>query len=272
MNSTESSNKRRARRSSTLSWKIPAAIVVVGAIGAAGLYLQRSQPEPASVAVAPPLPQEPAPAPPQETQPAPPPAPVDTTPLVAAPNVLENSDGQVRAALSDFAPKLVQWFTPEEQIRKWVTLVNQVAEGKLPDKNRPFDYAMPAYKALQKGDNLRPDPANYRRTEQLINAITEIPVERLVHYYHAWKPALDNAYAELGGGNGFDKRLRLAIRRVIATRPLPPDMDLVRPVVYYKYADPQLEQANDIEKLTWRLGPENTKHLQEYLRRFEQLM
>lgn len=255
-------------------WKLAAALAAVGAVGVLGWYLQSGQPgEQPNVAIAPaPAPAlPPAPAPIEE-KPAAPPAPIDNTPLVAAPLSLDNSDGQVRAALTEFAPKLAQWLTPEEQVRKWVSLVNQIAEGKLPAKNRPLEYPMPAYRAQQKGQSLHPDPANYKRADQLIQTLTEIPVERLAQYYHAWRPTLDKAYAELGGAGGFDKRLRLAIRRIIATRPLPPEMELVRPVIVYKYTEPQLEQASEVERLTWRLGPENTKRLQEYLRRFEQQM
>lgn len=247
------------------------AVVAIAAIGALGWYLQRGrQPEPVAVPVAPPpVVEQPAQAPEPAEKPA---APVDTTPLIAAPLGLDNSDGQVRVALSDFAPKLAQWLTPEEQVRKWVALIDQLADGKWPVRHRPVDFPLPGFKVLHKGDQLKPDPSNYKRTDALVQAFTEIPVERMAQYYHAWLPVLDKAYAELGGTGTFDKRLRLAIRRVLATRPLPPDLDLVRPVIVYKYADEQLELASEVEKMTWRLGPQNTKRLQEYLRRFEQLM
>jgi hypothetical protein len=45
--------------------------------------------------------------------------------------------------------------------------------------------------------------------------------------------------------------------------------ELVQPVVYYKYADPTLENASDVEKLMWRLGPGNTQKVQDYLHKLE---
>jgi hypothetical protein len=256
-----------------MNWKIVAAVVVVLAVGGLGWYLQRNAtPEPEPIAVAPPpvaaVPVTP-PAPPPEA-PAPKPRPerkVDTTPLIAAPPTLDNSDGQVQAALIDLSPKLAEWLNVEEQVRKWVMLIDQVAAGKLPAKNRPLQYPMPAFAA---GATLQADPANYARADVLIETVTAIAPARLARYYQVWRPTLDKAYSELGGSGGFDKRLRLALRRVLQAQPLPASAELVRPGVYYKYADARLEQASDVEKLMWRLGPQNMKRAQDYLRELEQ--
>jgi hypothetical protein len=246
-----------------MNWKIIAAIVVIVAIGGLGWYLQRGPQEPQVVAVPPP---EPMPLPRAEKS-----APAEQQePLVAAPATLDNSDAQVRTAVTDFAPKLAEWLTPREQIRKWVMLVNQVAEGKLPLKDRPLQYSMPGFMVERSGQTLRLDPANYARANAVIDTIVAIPPQRLAQYYHAWRPTLDKAYGELGGSDGFDKRLRAAIDRVLKARTLSAAPTLSHPSVYYQYADPKLEQADDVEKLLWRLGPGNTKRIQDYLRQLLQ--
>jgi hypothetical protein len=261
-----------------MNWKIVAAIVVVLAVGGLGWYLQRAEPPTQSVALSPapmvpaPAPKPVAPPPPVEEPPKPPPVEhkLDPTPLVAAPLTLDNSDGQVRAALTDFAPALAQWLTPEEQVRKWVMLVDQLAAGKLPMKNRPLQFSMPTFRVQDQRGGLHMDPANYPRANALIETVTAIPPSRLAQYYHAWRPTLDKAYAEVGGTGGFDKRLRVAIKRILNVRPLPAPPELVRPSVYYKYADERLEQASDVDKLFWRLGPDLTRRVQTYLRELEQ--
>jgi hypothetical protein len=254
--------------------KVVIALITVVVVGGLGWYFLRDQPAaetelPAHVGV-PPLPQS-TPATPTP-EPATPPA--EQAPLVAAPLSLDGSDGQVHAAVSDFAAQLATWLTPEEQVRKWVSLVDQIAEGKLPLKNRPLDYPMTTFMTQrpsdrQKGDKQILDPANYARADLLIKVFTSIPSERLAAYYHAWRPMLDKAYSELGGSGGFDKRLRTAIKRVVKVQPLRTPAELVRPITYYKYADPTLEAASDVEKLMWRLGPENSKRVQDYLRALE---
>ncbi|MGZ8931621.1 MAG: DUF3014 domain-containing protein, partial [Methylosarcina sp.] len=42
---------------------------------------------------------------------------------------------------------------------------------------------------------------------------------------------------------------------------------VVRPSVHYKFADPALEALNPVHKQMLRLGPENTKIIQNKLRR-----
>jgi hypothetical protein len=249
--------------------KVVIALITVVVVGALGWYFVRDQPVGESelrvnAGVAP-IPQS------APVTPTPEPAkpPVEQLPLVAAPINLDGSDGQVHAAVSDFAVQLAAWLTPEEQLRKWVSLVDQIAEGKLPLKNRPLNYPLAAFMTQPKSGKQVLDPANYARADLLIKVFTSIPIERLAAYYHAWRPMLDKAYSELGGTSGFDKRLRTAIKRVLKVQPLKTSAELVRPITYYKYADPSLEAASDVEKLMWRLGPENSKRVQDYLRALE---
>ena len=182
------------------------------------------------------------------------------------------SDGAVIAAANDLAPQLVQWLTPSEQVRKWVALVDQIAAGKLPRNYLPLDYPMTSFLAKQHHSRLMLNKANYRRADWLINVITNISTVSLAHAYEAWLPQLNTAFRDIGGKGGFDKRLREAIHRVLVVQPLNSPPDLTRLGDYYQYADPKLEQANDVEKLLWRLGPNNTERLQSYLRELEPLL
>jgi hypothetical protein len=252
-----------------MNWKIALALVVVAGVGIWGWYLQREFPaDDESVPVSIGVPPAAAP-PPHAAEPQPIAPQVERQPLVAAPNTLDNSDAQVRAAVTDFAAQLTQWLTPDEQLRRWVVLIDQLADGKLPLKNRPLNYPMAAFKTQRANEKLVLDPANYARADLLTQIFTAIPIEHLADYYHAWRPVLDKAYSEIGGSGGFDKRLRTAIKRVEKVQPLKVHAELIRPVTYYKYADPTLESASDVEKLMWRLGPENSKRVQDYLRRLE---
>jgi DUF3014 family protein len=254
-----------------MNWKIVViALIAVIGIGVWGWYLQRNLPATESASLAMPgVPPVAAPLPAAEPpQPSPTPT-VERQPLVAAPNSLNDSDAQARAAVTDFAAQLTQWLTPDEQLRRWVVLIDQLADGKLPLKNRPLNYPMAAFTTQRADEKLLLDPANYARADLLIKIFTAIPIEHLADYYHAWRPVLDKAYSEIGGSGGFDKRLRTAIKRVLKVQSLKTPAELIRPITYYKYADSTLESASDVEKLMWRLGPENTKRVQDYLRALE---
>jgi hypothetical protein len=168
------------------------------------------------------------------------------------------------------AARFSQWLTPEEQVRKWVMLVDQMADGKLPAKDRPLAYPMPAFAIRFENEKKLLDPSNYTRADALIDAFTAMPVQSLAAYYHAWKPLLEKAYRELGGKGTFEQRLHTALDRVEAVHSLTVQPELVQPVVYYKYTDETLESATDVEKLMWRLGPTNTRKVQDYLQKLEQ--
>lgn len=254
-----------------MKWKVALLLLLVAGVGVWGWRLQQQYPSAVqSVALGTP-PAQPGAPPPQpvrrDTQPvASAPA---AKPRVGAPFELDHSDGQARAAVADIAAQFAQWLTPEEQVRKWVVLVDQIADGKLPEKNRPLHYPMPKFAVQRDGDRMLLDPADYARADRLVDTVTAIPIDALVAYYHAWRPLLDKAYAELGGRGGFDKRLRAALARVESVHSLTAQPELVQPVVYYKFADSTLEEASDVEKLMWRLGPANTQKLQDYLHKLE---
>jgi hypothetical protein len=86
---------------------------------------------------------------------------IEEDPLVAPPASLEDSDVQVREVVLDLAPAMASWLLPEEQIRKWVLLVDLMAEGKLPRRYRPLNYPMASFKVDESRGEIVLDPANY---------------------------------------------------------------------------------------------------------------
>lgn len=193
-------------------------------------------------------------------------------PLAATPTTLENSDGDVIVAANDLAAQLVQWLTPSEQIRKWITLVDQIADGKIPPYNRPLDYPTYTFEVEHDDGKLRLSTDNYQHADWLVGVVAGIAPIRLAHYYHVWSPALEKAHKELGTRGSFDKQLHKAIQNVLAAKLLKAAPELIQPGVYYQYTDPSLEKASDVEKLLWRMGPDNTQKLQRFLHELEPLL
>jgi hypothetical protein len=199
--------------------------------------------------------------------------PAETQPLaVAAPSSLSDSDASVKKAVADFSPQLLHWLIPENQIQKWVMLIDQIADGAVPNEYLPLSYTMVSFRAQQNGDKWILDAANYARANTLIDVVLAIPPSRIAPYYQAWYPLFDKAYRDLGRDDGFDQRLRTAINRVLAVKPLSEQPALIRPGVYYQYADARYESASEVEKLLWRLGPKNTERLQAYLRNLKSVL
>ena len=248
-------------------------IIVVGvALVAIGAYFIVSEPDPAALVVAPPALQieekvvELIPeldVTPLET-PTPIAAPVDSK--IKAPSNLEGSDIKVMLAVADLSNNLAQWLVPAEQIRKWVLFVDNVANGDLITKHRPWQYSMKPLVAANIGDKEYLAPSNYKRAKPLLDAVMAIPPATLADYYYSWLPLLEQAYRELGKKGSFDTRFKQAIDQVLAAKSLPAEPELKLPSVMYQYQEKSLETASDIDKLIWRLGFENTNDIQQYLR------
>lgn len=184
---------------------------------------------------------------------------------VAAPRDLDGSDAQVKLAAEDLSTTLLQWLTPEEQIRKWVLLVVNLANGDVVGKHRPLVYPMPPFSVLLESDVPYAAAKNYQRADVLVSSITALPADKLAAYYRRWQPLFEKAYGELGQEGNFHGQLLKAIDRILAVQMPQGSMALKRPNVHYVYADPALEQATELEKLLWRMGGENLGLVQEYL-------
>lgn len=198
------------------------------------------------------------------------PAPVEPAPslppIVNAPIALENSDTVALLAAKDLAPALTQWLLPEEQIRKWVLAVDLMADGKLPKRYRPVDYPMEKFKTQASGLDEVTSEENYQRMTLMINTLTSIEPATLVRYYQDWLPLLEKAYREQGKPDTFDQRFMQTISQVLAVNSLEQQPALIRPSVLYQFESADYENATDIEKLLWRMGPENAENLQGFLR------
>lgn len=192
--------------------------------------------------------------------------------LEAPPPTLANSDEPAQAAVLDLSPDLVRWITPQEKVRKLVLLVDLAASGRVPVKNRPVNFPAGEFKVEERDGEVYLDEATYARANRLIEAVTAIPPEKMALYYRTWAPLLEEAYAELGRQEPFQQRVQKAMAEVLATEPLEGDIRLSQPSVHYTYADAELERADDIRKLMWRLGPENTRKLQAYIRQLQPLL
>ncbi len=189
--------------------------------------------------------------------------------IIQPPKELSGSDDLFRFAVEAMTNQAVQWLTPDEQIRKWVLLVDNVANNKVPIKNRPLEFQLPPLNLESSGEMTRLGN-NTERTSILIDAFTNVDTTLVVHYYRAWLPTFEQAYEELGQEGDFHSRFIQAIDNVLAVdADAANDATLIQPVVYFKFADPSLEKATRLEKFLWRLGSKNTEKIKRFLKQLK---
>lgn len=190
--------------------------------------------------------------------------------LQPAPESLDDSDTQVRAVAQEISPDATGWLQPEEQLRKWTLLVKQAAEGKILYEDRPFTFTAPEFVVEERGNRYFIGTQNFARYEPAVDALVKLPADKFVAYYRSWYPLLEQAFAELGLPGSFDERLDAVIDRILAVEILEGPIELKKPTsVTYKFMDPKLEGASQIDKWLWRMGPENARQIQDLAKRLK---
>jgi hypothetical protein len=251
---------------------ITVAVLVVLVIGA-GLvywyYMRAPVPAPAPV-VEPSKAQEPPPPPsPAEAKPAeekePPPEPPVKLPA------LDQSDDFVKQTIKGLSPhgKIVDWMKIKNLIRVITAAVDNIARGESPRAHLSFLFYGHVFSVGEKGGKLYLHPKSYERYDLLADAFVSLNTGKTVQAYENLKPLFQEAYRELGyPQKDFHSTLIRAVQRVLAAPVVEREILLKEEGkgVNYLYADDGLEGMNEIQKHLLRMGPKNTRRIQQKLR------
>jgi hypothetical protein len=201
---------------------------------------------------------------------APPPEVVEDTaePLVLP--ALDASDEVVRTLVAGLSarPELARWLVHDQLIRRFVVVVDNVAEGVSPRGHVEFLAPGDEIQVLEAGDDsLLLDEASYRRYDPLAAVVASLDTEGTVHLYRSLRPLIDEAYRDLGyPDRPFDETLEEAVASLLAVPVVTGAVRLEAGVVSYRYADPRLEDLTAAQKHLLRMGPDNTRRIQGKLR------
>ncbi|MBK6287128.1 MAG: DUF3014 domain-containing protein [Pseudomonadales bacterium] len=248
------------------------AVLVIGALGLA-LRALLSSPEPAAVEISN------APAatgtistlePRQAAGNSPPPS-AATEAAEGAPPLpeLEHSDPEVRATLADILPAIAQpSLQADELLRRASIQADGFGHGKLLRDKLPLPAVPGKLMVEQRGDQWFLAPANFARYDALADAAAELDTDALARWFNRYEPLLQEAVSELGNGDRNVRSLLLAGLDLMLAAPTPDaEIELVRPSVFYKFADPALEALPETQKLLIRMGPRNRELVLDRVRR-----
>ncbi|WP_250463504.1 DUF3014 domain-containing protein [Microbulbifer litoralis] len=258
---------------SNRGWIIGLAVIATVAIAAYFILSADKPPKPAPpVVTEEPQPQE-EPAPDLEPEPAEPetaqPAPEPAEPERELPP-LNDSDETFRGDLLSLAPDgaLGRWLVSDELLRKWVAAVNAASSGQMMAKNRPYKAPQGELAVKEEGaTGMVLSEENYQRYDVPVRLLAMMDTAKAVDLYRFWYPRLQEAYGELGMRNqSFHDVVLKAIDQALAASEAEQPIQLVRPSVYYKFADPKLERLPGVHKLMIRMGPDNAARVKEKLR------
>lgn len=181
---------------------------------------------------------------------------------------LAESDPQIVARLVELLDlaTLQQYFQLESLARKFVLCVDNLPAGKLAPQNRIVKPVTGRFAVLEAGDEIVLNEENYARYTPLIRVITGLEAGQVARVYRQFYPLLQQAYEALGyPGKYFNDRLVTVIDHLLAASPLNSPVLLVQPKVFYRYADPALEEASVGHKILFRIGPTQMAKVQTWL-------
>ncbi|MDZ7669961.1 MAG: DUF3014 domain-containing protein [Gammaproteobacteria bacterium] len=245
------------------------AVLIIGyAMWPAG---EDPEPEPQAEPAAPaprqpaPEPAEPTPAEPAEEPEAqasvPEPEPEPEEPLPPLPE----SDPFVRERMADIElPD--DWLEQGDYVRRLTVLAENASRGTYPRSQLQFLDPAEPFKVEERGDRTFIDPASYDRYDRYVDTVTGVDPGEVAGLLQSLQPLVEAALTEVGVNAPPDEVFASALEEVLEVPVLERDVEVVQPHVMYEYADPRLEALSPLQKQMLRMGPDNVRRLQEYLR------
>jgi hypothetical protein len=239
-------------------------VVVLGGSIAAYFYWQQHQrqPEPVHVQAPPPAPPPTAPGPVVqqvvETVPAHPPLPE-----------LSGSDRFMLDTLAGLvgSKSSMRLFHTGRIIRNIVATIDNLPRRRAPISVMPVKPAQGAFLTEGPEDDKAISPENATRYAPYVRIADAIDARKLVEVYVRLYPLFQQAYEELGYPKKyFNDRLLVTIDNLLAAPEPDEPVKLVRPHVFYLYADPGLEARSAGQKILMRMGGRNEARIKARLR------
>lgn len=160
-------------------------------------------------------------------------------------------------------PQLAEWLLTEEIIRKFVAVIDNLAEGKSPSSHLTFMKPDGGFRTQQREGRYFVDPASYQRYDLLAETVSSLDTQGTAELYRAVQPLLQEAYIDLGyPGGDFEGALERAVGRLLAAPVVEEPIEVIPKVSSYELADPTLARLDPATKHFLRLGPRNLRSIQ----------
>ena len=220
-----------------------------------------------------PVQEEPLPTPESEAEEAPAIEAIEQ-PLPEEPFVLPDlldSDDLFRESLIEVSPKLAEWLRTDQLVRKYVVIANDFSQGLTIRTHMRFLEPEQPFAVVQDDQNNEEfiiAARNYERFDALASAIDAMDVQATLDVYKKFRPLFQQVFDEFGYPEEYslDDIFTKAAAEILAAPVIEGEIALVRPGLRYKFADGKLEALNRVHKQMLRMGPENTRIIQNKIR------
>lgn len=196
-------------------------------------------------------------------------APKATAELPPLP-ALDESDEAMQLEMEKLFGKetVAELFLVKALIRHFVVTVDNMTARKLPQR---FVFTAPPPDRFivdkRSVDEIYLSAENYERYRQFVTLIDNADLDKVTAVYRNYYPLFQEAYKDLGYPDRyFNDRFIEVIDHLLESPEIKGPVRLIRPKVFYQFADPDLEALSAGQKIMIRIGPENADMTKAVLR------
>jgi Protein of unknown function (DUF3014) len=200
---------------------------------------------------------------------APPPAaaePAIKNPIVTPDDIDPNLSATEQVATLIGTPRFEALFVPDDFVKKMVATVDSLARSDVAARMNPTKAPAGKFVTAGEGDAVVLGAANFARYAPWIELVDSLDADATAALYKRLYPQFQAAYENLGNPDQyFNDRVVEVIDHLLSAPEAPATIALVRPNVYYEFADPALEDQSAGRKLLLRMGPGNAARVKAKL-------
>jgi hypothetical protein len=182
---------------------------------------------------------------------------------------LENSDALMRETVSGLVGRQAfdAMVYPSQLIRRIVATVDNLPRETAPRRVMPLEPVPGRFGVSGSGEEVVLAADNASRYGPYVRVLQTLDSRALARRYFDSYALFQRAYAELGyPKQRFHDRLIEAIDDLLEAPQLSGPVKLVRPKVFYVFADPELESLSAGQKVMIRMGADNAAKVKAKLR------
>ena len=180
---------------------------------------------------------------------------------------LDESDRAVADAINRLTD-VTGLFSFKSFIRHFVVTIDNLTNQKIPQRYIFTQRVPDKFAVVTKDvDTALLDTRNFKRYAGFVNLAERIDTRKLIAHYVRFYPLFQEAYEELGYPDRyFNDRLIQVIDHLLDAPEVEGQINLVRPKVFYQFANPELEALSAGQKILVRVGYDNAQRVKAKLR------
>ena len=178
---------------------------------------------------------------------------------------LDQSDESISEALLKITDKtlLEQVFTSKDFIRSAVITIDNLTKPSLPIHSVPVKLPTGELQVDPKTMTIR--SANESRYKVYVDFLKKLDLKKMTRLYIQYYPLFQKVYLETNSSGHFNDRVVEVISHLQETPEVNRPVQLIRGKVVYTFANAQLEELSAGQKIMIRIGPQNSKTVNEFL-------